>query len=278
LAARPRLLGLLRTAGLIKHFDSLANATLFLPTEEVLAELPDTFVKQLEEEPDRLKEMLLQHVASPQLSLAQLPASRTLASHSPGRTVRIDSYRAAPLLGRPVVTAQCARLLHQEEVCGATIHSVDKVLLPPAGDILEVATNANSYSTFLGIVAAANLTSLLSGPGLTLLAPTDEAMAAVDVEVTARLAEDQEFVKETVELHLLREVANTQFNPTHRPQVLCCAGIHRNNLLFNTSRKRTASGATVSVGPHSYTCPFWLRCFGFIVLCKWDDNYGYIYI
>merc|ERR1712083_997689 len=45
---------------------------------------------------------------------------------------------------------------------------------------------------------------------------------------------EPDFAKETVEWHLLKEV-------------LCCAGIHRNNVLFNTSRKRTMSGDHVSV-------------------------------
>ena len=166
-----------------------------------------------------------------------------VSSHSPG------------LLGRRQVLAQCARVVEGEEVCGATVLTVDKVgsssiappswpylhhllqvLLPPTGDILGVISGNPDYSRFLQLVTSTNLTSLLASPARSLLVPTNTAFQALDQEVLDRLEEDEEFAAETVERHLLREV-------------LCCAAIQRNNLLFNNSRKRSVSGHLVSVRP-----------------------------
>ena len=71
------------------------------------------------------------------------------------------------------------------------------------------------------------------------------------LQVLARFEEEPNFAKETVERHLLKEVMimtviiiiiiiilivimMTMIMMSY--QVLCCAGIHRNNVLFNTSR------------------------------------------
>ena len=60
------------------------------------------------------------------------------------------------------------------------------------------------------------------------------------LQVLARLEKEPAFAKETVERHLLKEVElmiiTSYVTMMINRQVLCCAGIHRNNILFNTSR------------------------------------------
>ena len=134
-------------------------------------------------------------------------------------------------------------------------------------------SSTSDYSSFLALVKTTNLSSLVTTPGRTLLVPaekvpsqvyklsfhfnqfkmgvliykliihfTTQAFSSLPEEILTRLRDDPDFAKETVERHLLREV-------------LCCAGIQRNNVLFNSSRKRTASGSLVSVRrlPSSYS-------------------------
>merc|ERR1719319_483049 len=136
LSTRPRLAALLETSGLADHFYHLSNATLFLPSEEALADLPESFLQQLEEEPERLKELLTHHVVSPQLDEAALASARLLPSHLENHQIRMSSHSPG-LLGRRQTLAQCARVVEGEEVCRATVLTVDKVLLPPTGDILD---------------------------------------------------------------------------------------------------------------------------------------------
>merc|ERR1719237_1457529 len=137
-------------------------------------------------------------------------------SNLPDQKVRINSYSSG-LLSRRELTAQCARLTDEQKVCGSTIYTVDKLLVPPVGNLFQMLSNNPAYSRFLDLVKAANLSESVNLPARTLIVPRNQA-----------------FAKETVERHLLKEV-------------LCCAGIHRNNILFNTSRKRTVSDQLVSV-------------------------------
>ena len=64
---RPLLSSLIETAGLSDQFASLTNATLFLPSEEAIKELPDAQLEQLKEEPQRLKDLLSFHVSEPEV-------------------------------------------------------------------------------------------------------------------------------------------------------------------------------------------------------------------
>ena len=67
LKARPLLSSLIETAGLSEQFASLTNATLFLPSEEAIKELPEAQLEQLKEEPQSLKDLLSFHVSQPQV-------------------------------------------------------------------------------------------------------------------------------------------------------------------------------------------------------------------
>jgi len=232
LQARPLLSSLIETAGLSEQFASLTNATLFLPSEEAIKELPEAQLEQLKEEPHSLKDLLSFHVSQPQVTAGSLLPG-LIDSNLPDQKVRINSYSSG-LLSRREVTAQCARLTDEQKVCGSTIFTVDKLLLPPVGNLLEMLSGNPGNSRFLDLIKATNLTEVVNLPARTLIVPTNQAFDDLEDEVLARLEEDPAFAKETVERHLLKEV-------------LCCAGIHRNNILFNTSRKRTESGQLVSV-------------------------------
>ena len=83
-----------------------------------------------------------------------------------------------------------------DEVCGGMIHTVDKVLLPPAGDILDVVTNTGKYSKFLELLEFSDLKEELEKEnGKTLLVPTDSAFEKIDEETANKLMEDKEFAQ-----------------------------------------------------------------------------------
>ena len=67
LDARPHLSSLIETAGLSDQFASLTNATLFLPSEEAIKELPEAQLEQLKDDSQSLKNLLSFHVFEPQV-------------------------------------------------------------------------------------------------------------------------------------------------------------------------------------------------------------------
>ncbi len=60
------------------------------------------------------------------------------------------------------------------------IHVIDGVLLPPAGDIVEIASSNPDFETLVSAVSSAGLAPTLSGEGpFTVFAPTDAAFEAL---------------------------------------------------------------------------------------------------
>jgi len=226
------------TAKLSDEIADMSNMTIFIPTEKALQELPPAFLEELNADHQKLKEFLLYHVATPRKCKCDLENNMVLPTQMPGSEIRVNTYGGNPLFGSRfrVATAQCARIVSlDDEVCGGMIHTVDKVLIPPAGNIRAVLDNGEKYSKFLELLDFSGLEEELESPvGKTLLVPTNEAFEKVDDDTVAKLSEDQDFAKMVVKKHLLNEV-------------LCCSGIQRNNLLFNNSRKRTSSGNLVAV-------------------------------
>merc|ERR1719431_774562 len=232
------LMELFDSAKLTKELADMSNITIFLPTEKALSELPESFLKELKTDSQKLKEFLMYHVTTPKKCKCELENNLMLQTAMGEQKIRVNTYGASVLFGDrfKVSTAQCARIVSlDDEVCGGMIHTVDKVLIPPAGDIIKVITNGAKYSKFLDLLEFSELKDELETEvGKTLLVPTDEAFDKIDEDTANRLKEDKEFAAAVVRKHLLNEV-------------LCCSGIQRNNLLFNNSRKRSSSGDIVAV-------------------------------
>jgi len=152
--------------------------------------------------------------------------------------VRINSYGSRLLFGdrSKTVTAQCARLVDLDnEVCGGFIHTVDKVLIPPAGDLLTILKASGHYAKFLDLVAFAELEPELSREiPHTILVPTNDAFDKLDSDTRTRMFEDAEVAKAVVKKHILKEM-------------ICCSGVQRNVFLFNSARRRSLSGEVTSI-------------------------------
>jgi len=74
----------------------------------------------------------------------------------------------------------------------------------PAGDIVEVATAAGSFTTLLKAATAAGLVETLKGDGpLTVFAPTDEAFAALPAGTLDGLLADPEALKKVLLYHVV---------------------------------------------------------------------------
>jgi len=232
------VLELFNTAHLTEAISDMSNMTMFVPTEKALAELPEVFIEELKSDPEKLKEFLMYHVATPRKCKCDLENNLMLETGMAAQKIRVNTYGASVMFGDrfKVATAQCAKIVNlDDEVCGGMIHTVDKVLLPPAGSIMDVVSNSGQYSKFLELLEFSDLQEELQvDAGKTLLIPTNSAFDKLDEDIRSKLTEDKDFAQMVVRKHLLQEV-------------LCCSGIQRNNLLFNNSRKRSSSGEVVSV-------------------------------
>ena len=139
------------------------------------------------------------HVATPKKCKCEFENNMMLPTEMGNQQIRVNTYGSSLMFGDrfKVSTAQCARIVNlDDEVCGGMIHTVDKVLIPPTGDIKEVITNGGKYSKFLELLEFSGLTEELeTETGNTLLVATDSAFDKIDEETANKLKEDKEFAQ-----------------------------------------------------------------------------------
>ena len=170
----------LTKAELVEAVSGKGPLTVFAPTDKAFAKLPKGTVENLlkSENRDQLQAILKYHVVAGQVDLAgALKAGKAT-------TLQGDGVNIAFADGKVKVN-DSAIMAADIECSNGIIHVIDSVLLPPApeapaNDILGVAKSAGKFGTLLAAVEAAGLTSAIAGDGpFTVLAPTDEAFAAL---------------------------------------------------------------------------------------------------
>merc|ERR1711992_235964 len=165
--------------------DTLKNAealTVFAPSDEAFAKLPEGTLESLS--PEAAKEIVLRHVVT-----AKVPAAAVATG--PVETiggevidlVKTEDGGVQVMYGGNTVNVVTADVMASNGV----IHVIDNVILPapsPVGkaaapqDVVDVAVNAGAFTTLVKIVSDLGLVDTLKGAeALTVFAPSDEAFA-----------------------------------------------------------------------------------------------------
>lgn len=186
----------LDAAGLVETLAGEGPFTVFAPTDDAFAALPEGTVEALLEDADALTQVLTYHVVAGSVSAADVTSLSN----------------ATTLQGQPVVVSTSdGVMINQAEVIqpdvmasNGVIHVVNSVLLPPSGDIVEVASNAGSFNTLVTAVEAAGLVETLQGEGpFTVFAPTDEAFGKLPEGTVPALLEDPETLAQILTYHVV---------------------------------------------------------------------------
>jgi transforming growth factor-beta-induced protein len=161
-----------QAAGLEDALRGKGPFTVFAPTDDAFAALPEGTVDALLADPEGdLKDILLYHVVPGKVMAADvtdglmaetlLGSSVTFAVHGDGAVTINDAM---------IVTTDI-------EAYNGVIHVIDAVILPPK-DIVDTAIEAGEFNTLVAAVQAAGLEDDLRGEGpFTVFAPTDAAFA-----------------------------------------------------------------------------------------------------
>jgi uncharacterized surface protein with fasciclin (FAS1) repeats len=182
-------------AGLTQALEGDGPFTVFAPTDAAFAALPEGTLDALLADPESLAEVLQYHVVSGQVFARDLDgvvSSPTLAGYpvlfdlSDGAMVNDANITATDIL-----------------VTNGVIHEIDKVLIPPSGDIVETAVGAG-FNTLATALTAASLVETLQGDGpYTVFAPTDDAFAALPAGVLAGLLADVQALTDVLLYHVV---------------------------------------------------------------------------
>ena len=175
------LVAAVTAAELVDTLKSEGPFTVFAPTDDAFAKLPEGTLESLllPENKQALTDILLYHVVAGSVMAADV--------------VNLDS--ATTVLGKDVaikvdmgnVYINDAQVIITDiETSNGVIHVIDSVILPPAeeaaapGTIVDIAIADGRFNTLVAAVTAAELVETLSGEGpFTVFAPTDDAFAAL---------------------------------------------------------------------------------------------------
>ena len=200
------LVAAVSAAGLADTLSGEGPFTVFAPTDDAFAALPEGTVDALLADPSGdLTQILLYHVLSGKV-MAEAVADGLEVETLQGSTVTFSVVDGKPMInGAMIVTTDI-------EASNGVIHVIDAVILPPAEEaampemnIVETAVAAGSFETLVAAVTAADLAGTLSGEGpFTVFAPTDDAFAALpEGTIDALLADPSGDLTQILLYHVL---------------------------------------------------------------------------
>jgi transforming growth factor-beta-induced protein len=178
------LVAALSAAGLVDTLQGEGPFTVFAPTNDAFAALPEGALDALLADPAALTDVLLYHVV----------AGKAMAADVVGLPY-VDTVLGQPVLikvdGENVKANNASIVATDIEASNGVIHVIDTVLLPPTADIVDTAVAAGDFTTLVTAVQAAGLEEALRGEGpLTVFAPTDAAFAALPAGTVEALLND----------------------------------------------------------------------------------------
>jgi uncharacterized surface protein with fasciclin (FAS1) repeats len=209
------LVAAVEAAGLVETLSGEGQFTVFAPTDDAFAALPEGTVESLLEDPQgALRDILLYHVAE-----GAVPAE-TVVTLDSATTVQGEPVSIAVVDGEVVLNDSAKVIITDIMAANGIIHVIDTVILPPsmteaaaeeqmadAKSIVDIAVEDGRFTTLVAAVEAAGLAETLSGEGqFTVFAPTDEAFAALPEGTVESLLEDPEgALKDILLFHVLSQ-------------------------------------------------------------------------
>jgi len=205
-------------AGLVSALQADGPFTVFAPTDEAFAALPEGTLDALLADPSALAQILTYHVVDGRVFARDLDGVVSTATLA-GYPVLFDLSDGARVNASNIVATDIL-------TTNGVIHVIDEVLLPPAGDIVETAVAAG-FSTLAVALEAADLVSALQADGpFTVFAPTDAAFAALPQGTLESLIADPEALSDI----LLYHVVNGQVFSGDLPGVTSVGTLQGQNL------------------------------------------------
>jgi uncharacterized surface protein with fasciclin (FAS1) repeats len=205
----------LQAAGLVDTLAGEGPFTVFAPTDDAFAALPDGVVAGLLEDVPALTDVLTYHVVSGSV-LAEQVVGLTSATTLQGEDVTVALNDGSVMIdGANVVIT---------DIIGSNgvIHVIDAVILPsaiaaslaapedameaapPAKTIVDIAVEDGRFGTLVTALQTAGLVDTLSGEGpFTVFAPTDDAFGALPEGVVAGLLEDVPALTDVLTYHVV---------------------------------------------------------------------------
>ncbi|MGD8621111.1 MAG: fasciclin domain-containing protein, partial [Anaerolineales bacterium] len=136
------LVAAVQAAGLEEALRGEGPLTVFAPTDDAFAALPEGTVEALLEDPEALADILLYHVVDGKVMAAdvvELSSAQTLQGQYVDISVEGDS----------VMIDGAEVLIPDIETSNGVIHVIDQVILPETRDIVDIAVEDGRFTTLV---------------------------------------------------------------------------------------------------------------------------------
>ncbi len=206
------LVGALQATGLDAVLDGEGDFTVFAPTDEAFAALPEGTLASLSDE--QLEAILLYHVLGAGVMSGQLDTQQAVETLNGEEIFIVADNSGVVVNGSASVTSA------DIEARNGVIHVIDAVILPDAyGTIVDNASKRYFLSALVDAVVQADLVDALLGDGpFTVFAPTNEAFAAIS-DVAAGLTVEE--LTDVLLYHVIQgEVLSSDLQPTQQVTAL----------------------------------------------------------
>jgi len=209
-AGATTLVDLVVKAGLADTLSGPGPFTVFAPDNNAFAKLPKSLVDALTGDVELLKKVLLYHVIPGVVKSSDITNDLTAAS-AEGSDLRANVYYKSKY-GKGYITVNGKQVKYPDiKASNGIIHIMKDVIYPiPSGNIAEVVSGDERFSTLLAAVGAAGLAdTLATGGPFTVFAPTNEAFAKVPEDALNGLLADKEALTKVLLRHV---VPGTKFS------------------------------------------------------------------
>ncbi|XP_030620823.1 transforming growth factor-beta-induced protein ig-h3 [Chanos chanos] len=179
-------------AGLSAHLSGSEAVTLLAPQNEAFKDGVPVMTADL-------KDLLKNHILKEKLSSKSLYHGQELETFG-GLKLRVFVYRNNLCIENACIAA------HDKTGRFATMFTIDKVLSPPMGTVMDVLKADYRFSTLVGAIQTAGMTELLNKQGAyTIFAPTNEAFSAMPAAERSRLMRDPQQLAGVLKYHIGEE-------------------------------------------------------------------------
>ncbi|KAM7000464.1 transforming growth factor-beta-induced protein ig-h3 [Tautogolabrus adspersus] len=175
-------------AGLTPHLTGSEALTLLAPLDEA-------FKGSVSMTPN-MRTLMTNHILKEQLSSKALYHGQELETLG-GLKLRVFVYRNNLCIENACIAA------HDKTGRYATLFTVDKVLTPPMGTVMDVLKADDRFSLLVGAIQTAGMTELLNQQGaLTFFAPTNNAFSAMSQPERNKLMRNRQELSALLRYHL----------------------------------------------------------------------------
>ncbi|GFR66533.1 transforming growth factor-beta-induced protein ig-h3 [Elysia marginata] len=206
-AGATTLVELLKNTGLDKEVNS-GYLTVFAPTNDAFANLPDNITQRITGNATILGAVLSFHATSAIFRAQDAVPNMLIETLLKDTKIRVNIYDDNA--GGALVAVNGARVLKADiPASNGLLHVIDRVMFPPAGSFYDLVAMSDLHTELKRIIDSVNYKSVLESHVGTFFAPTDDAFKAFGAMLMSRgvnLDGNDVATKEFIDYHMLDSV------------------------------------------------------------------------